>query len=287
MFILFISKWKWGDFRRVGKEQSGPCVSRTLSVWSEVLWAPGVAKILGFRWNKMGRWENEASLFRSYYLTDLPALWSSVGNSVSCSRLLSVSSFICISGRSFFFFSSVAWRSGREGRAVIGHFECEEKLPSPLTFLNFVSWFLYIFNYTFISVHRCRLQAAVTFPDGDIACPLYSLTQSLWRTLTQPLRSVWVPQSPHLTYSTKHSAGFFVLETFVPLVLSNKIMHSTKGYMPRFIDRSLKYFFYSCKSWQGKNQNQRKKNLHVYLIRREVKKTGSELRGGGGELMND
>ena len=40
----------------------------------------------------------------------------------------------------FFFFSlSVAWRSGREGRAVIGHFECKEKLPSPLTFLNFFS----------------------------------------------------------------------------------------------------------------------------------------------------
>lgn len=116
MFILFISKWKWGDFRRVGKEQSGPCVSRTLSVWSEVLWAPGVAKILGFRWNKMGRWENEASLFRSYYLTDLPALWISVGNSISCSRLFCVSSFICISGRSFFFFFSPLWHGGQVGR---------------------------------------------------------------------------------------------------------------------------------------------------------------------------
>lgn len=159
--------------------------------------------------------------------------------------------------------------------------------PFPADVSELFLLMLYIFNYTFISVHRCRLQAAVTFQTVTLL------------VLCAPRRSHYEghslsPRGPceclkvlilHIQQSIQQA--FFVLETFVPLVLTNKIMHSTKGYMPRFIDHSLKNFFYSCKSWQGKNQNQREKNLHVYLIQREVKKTSSELRGGWGELMND
>lgn len=47
--------------------------------------------------------------------------------------------------------------------------------------------------------------------------------------------------------------SFFVSERFVPLVLTNKIIHSTKGYMPHSIDCPQKYF-QSCECWQGKKK---------------------------------
>lgn len=47
--------------------------------------------------------------------------------------------------------------------------------------------------------------------------------------------------------------SFFVSERFVPLVLTNKMIHSTKGYMPHSIDCPQKYF-QSYKSCQGKKK---------------------------------
>lgn len=185
-----------------------------------------------------------------------------------------------------FFSFSVAWRSGREGRAVIGHFECEEKLPSPLTFLNFFSWFLYILNYTFISVHRCRLQAAVTFQTVTL---LVLFTP--WRSHYEGHSlSPWGPCEClkvlilHIQQSIQQA--FFCFRNVCPSCTYQQNNAQYKRLYATFYRSLSEVFFYSCKSWQGKNQNQRKKNLHVYLIQREVKKTSSELGGRVDEWLS-
>lgn len=243
-----------GGFHRVGKEQSGPCVSRTLSVWSEVLWALGVAKILRFRWNKMGCWKNEASLFLSYCLADLLSLWISV----SCSVLRSVSSFNCISECVFFFL----WRDSQVGRRERRLGNLNGKRNSLLADISklvlFKTFFLlYICSYThFISVHRWRLEAAVAFQTVTLLVlytPWCSHYEGHLLSPSGPCECLKVL----ILLIQQSIQQAFVLERFVPLVLTNKIMHSTKGYMPHFIDCSQKYF-HSSKSWQGKIQTRKK-----------------------------
>lgn len=84
----------------------------------------------------------------SHCLTDLLSLWFSVGFSLSHSLFLSVLSFTCISGCSFFSFSSGAWESGREGKVAIGHF------LSSLIFLNLLYCCTYAFTLIlFLYIH--------------------------------------------------------------------------------------------------------------------------------------
>lgn len=101
--------------------------------------------------------------------------------------------------------------------------------------------------------------------------------QSLWRTLAQPFRSLWVPQSPHRTYSAKHSAGFCFRKVSPSCTYQQNNAQYKRLYATiyRLLLRSI---FIAVRAGKVKSKPE-KKNMHNYLIQREVKKTWSELRG--------
>lgn len=188
----------------------------------------------------------------SYCLSDILSLWISVGVFVSGSLLLSVSSFICISGR-FFSLCGVAGRWGGERGDIykVSHF----------------------YSHVIMGEDFHTVTLLVLRPPRCSHYEGHSLSPSGTREWLQVLVL-------HVQQSIQQA---FVLERFVPLVLTNKITRGTKGYMPQFIDRSQKYF-HSCKSWRAKIKTQPKKTkrkIHDDLSQREVKKTSSELRGFG------
>lgn len=124
----------------------------------------------------------------------------------------------------------------------------------------------------------CRLEAAVTFQTVTLLVrytPLCSHYEGHLLSPSSPCEWLKV-LILHIQHSIPQA---FVLERFVPLVLTNKIMHSTKGYMPHFIDYSQKYF-HSCKSWQDKIKTREKST--TTSSKEKLKKTSYELRGGGG-----
>lgn len=115
--------------------------SRTLPVWSEVLWAPGVAEILGFRWSKMGCWKNEASLFlilSHWFAFSVVLCWClclmfSVSFFPSCLSLASLDVL-------FFFWGMAVGR----GEQRLGNLNAKRYFLCSLIFLNLLYCCIYV-----------------------------------------------------------------------------------------------------------------------------------------------
>lgn len=247
MFSLLISSWKFGGiWVRVAEEQSGPCAPQ---LFPFDLRSCGPLGWLGM--SDLG--ETEQAVTEK----NRPVCLYHICRLLFC---VSFSSFTLISARSFLLEHGT--QVGK-GRAAIGQFKCKE---TPLTLLadifkpTLTMYTLYLFIYLFfahfISVRESRCKAPVT-------------TQTVTLLVLRSHRCghdeghLLSPSGPceylkvlsfHIQQRIQRA---FVSERFVPLVLTNKIIHSTKGYMPHFIDCSQKYF-QSCKSWQGRNQIEEK-----------------------------
>lgn len=117
-----------------------------------------VAEILRFRSNKMGwwkKWNLSLSLSLSC-LTDLLSLCVSVSVSVSYSVLLSISSFIWVSGCSFCLLTDIGSQVGRWiiSKQWLGHLNA--KTNSLLIDISKV--FRYGYEFHFFSAHQSTLE---------------------------------------------------------------------------------------------------------------------------------
>lgn len=191
MFTLFISKWKQGELVGCGKNNRGHMFKNSLCL----IWGPA---------GPGGGWDSQVSV-----------KWNAL---MKKTRLLLCSSCVlyCISPIAFSVY--LRWHLGLTF-PVVFRLICHSHLLTSCCLLRHISDSTYV-----ISAHWWRFEAAVTFQGCDIVCPLHSLMQSLWRTLAQPFRSTRVPYSPHLTYSTEHSAAFYFRKVCPSSTLQKKKM---------------------------------------------------------------
>lgn len=184
----------------------------------------------------MDWWKNESSLsLRLSCLTDSLSLRVSVSVSVSYSVLLSISSFIWVSGCSFCLLTDIGSQVGRwiNSKQWLGNLNA--KTNSLLIDISQVFLYGYEFHFLQSTLETVTLLVLYTpfcsYCEGHLLSPSGSC-ECLKVLIFQIQQSI---------------QQAFVLERFVPLVLCNKIVHSTKGYMPHFIDFFQKYFH----SWKS------------------------------------